>query len=156
MHFNRGGRTLRLLLTKGLPAGLEPLPLLHHVVKNIMCDMQPPGTQIPTTTQLPSALSKATPLSIVLAGPHLPSFIPLVSTAPAYEYMLASHTPHELDSSHKARYRMMFCNYQQIAAAISTLADILSHLTNHPVHASATPAPGQYHQASFDTCHPRT
>jgi hypothetical protein len=65
-------------------------------------------TQIPTTTQLLAALSKATPLSIVLAGLHLPSLVALVSTTPADEYMLASHTPDKLNGSNKARHRIIF------------------------------------------------
>jgi len=37
---------------------------------------------------------------MVLAGLHLPSLIPLVSTTPADKHLLASHTAHELNGSH--------------------------------------------------------
>jgi hypothetical protein len=45
---------------------------------------------------------------MVLAGPDLPSLVPLASTAPADKHMLARHTPHKLNGSHKARNRIMF------------------------------------------------
>jgi len=69
-------------------------------------------TQIPTATQLLAALSKATPLYIVLAGPHLPSLIPLASTTPAFEHRLTNGTPHKLNGSHKARHRIFIGDRQ--------------------------------------------
>jgi hypothetical protein len=44
---------------------------------------------------------------MVLAGPHLPSLIPRVSTTPADKHMLARHTPHKLNGSHNAWHRMI-------------------------------------------------
>jgi hypothetical protein len=49
----------------------------------------------------------ALPIFTVLASLHLPSFISLVSTAPADEYMLTSFTTHKLNGSHKAGRRIM-------------------------------------------------
>jgi hypothetical protein len=39
---------------------------------------------------------------LVLAGPPLPSLMPLVSTPPTDEYMLARGVLHKLDCSYKA------------------------------------------------------
>ena len=50
--------------------------------------------------------------SMVLAGPHLPSLISLVSAMPAYEYMFASSTPHKLDGSNEAWHRISIRNRQ--------------------------------------------
>jgi hypothetical protein len=49
---------------------------------------------------------------VVLASPHLPSFIPLVSAMPAYEYMLARRAPHILNGSHEAWYRIIVSRRQ--------------------------------------------
>jgi hypothetical protein len=47
-----------------------------------------------------------------LAGFQLPCFIPLTSTAPANEYMFASHTPHKQHGSHKTWHWVVFGNRQ--------------------------------------------
>ncbi len=58
--------------------------------------------------------------------PHLPSFVPLASAAPAYEHLPARHTPHKLNCSHQPGHQLTCC--KQITAAISTLATItLAH-----------------------------
>jgi hypothetical protein len=49
---------------------------------------------------------------MILACPHLPSFIPLVSTTPADKHMLAHHTPHELNGGHDARH-WLIVSYRQ-------------------------------------------
>jgi len=54
----------------------------------------------------------------------MPSLIPLTSTTSAYKHLLASHAPHKLNGSHKARHRIMFSYRQQVTAALNTRAAI--------------------------------
>jgi hypothetical protein len=54
----------------------------------------------------------ALPIFTVLVGLHLPSFISLVSTTPAYEHMPTSRTLNKLDGSHNAWRRIFLGNRQ--------------------------------------------
>jgi len=75
----------------------------------VMCDKQPPGTY---NAYYNTTAGSPVTLYIVLAGLHLPSFIPLVSTMPADKHLFASHTPHKPNCSNKARHRIIFSKRQ--------------------------------------------
>lgn len=52
-------------------------------------------------------------MGIVLADPHLPNFFyPHVCATPAYKHRPASHPPHKLNGSYKARYRIILSTRQ--------------------------------------------
>jgi hypothetical protein len=91
-----GGRAARL----GLDLTPTQVPIVQLYEAGTLGDKQAPAAKIDFQ------------FIMVLASPHLPSLIPLVSTTPANKHMLASRTPHKLNGSYEAWHRIIVSNRQ--------------------------------------------